>query len=914
MNPETDLVLIKGKEGFWDKTSDIRECQLIDDKCIIIYNNYDKEYPYKKDNVIWRKNPVIGDANGLRFEYDGTPLFHVEKFFDFGGYVRICFYKNRPPVIREKAKLKIHESALVDKRAGNVFQYLRQLSQITGPSLPGETETLLKKQYDALSFVDSKSVLAAFLNPGKFKISDESQSWPIFPFGFNLSQKKATVNALNSQISVIEGPPGTGKTQTILNIIANAVMQNKTVAVVSNNNSATSNVFEKLEKYGTNFIVASLGNRANKDLFFDNQNRRYPDNLESWAVPPEKLSEMTEATIDSGTKLEDLLAVKNEIAILHHELDTLNTEKKYFREYQSGKHVIQPYKAFRKHNSAIISELWTQFKVVLENGGRPTLKYKLTNLFKHGIYSFAFYKNKPDDIIAKFQELFYTRKESELKTQVKSLEAKIANYKFDRALKTYTNDSQVLFKAYLSQQFKGGQRMVFSGETALWKEFKNFIQEYPVILSTTHSLRSCTDKSTLFDYVIMDEASQIDIVAGALALSCAKRAVIVGDLKQLPNVVTDEVKEKTDTIFDTVDLKSSYNYAVNSMLSAITGLFAKAPRTLLREHYRCHPKIIEFCNQKFYQGQLITLTQDNTSQNPLTIYKTVKGNHARGTVNQRQIDVIKEEVLPKLNGNDDAIGIVSPYRSQVDQIDQQVESDEIMVDTVHKYQGREKDMIVLSTVVNEINPFVDNPNLLNVAVSRAVNKLVVVISDKEKNKNTNTNIDDLIRYVEYNNFEIVKSRLYSIFDLLYRHNAEKLAAFKKTRQKISEHESENLMYALITKVLSLQAFQFLGVAVHVPLKMLIRDQSLLTADELKFAVNSWTHLDFVVFNRMDKSAVLAVEVDGHAFHAGNEKQKQRDKLKDSILQRYKFPLIRFATTGSQEEKRLIGKLEAVLLS
>ncbi len=66
--------------------------------------------------------------------------------------------------------------------------------------------------------------------------------------------------------------------------------------------------------------------------------------------------------------------------------------------------------------------------------------------------------------------------------------------------------------------------------------------------------------------------------------------------------------------------------------------------------------------------------------------------------------------------------------------------------------------------------------------------------------------------------------------------------------------------------------------------MLIRDQSLLTTDELKFAVNSWTHLDFVIFNRMDKSAVLAVEVDGHAFHAGNEKQIQRDKLKDSILQ------------------------------
>ncbi len=69
--------------------------------------------------------------------------------------------------------------------------------------------------------------------------------------------------------------------------------------------------------------------------------------------------------------------------------------------------------------------------------------------------------------------------------------------------------------------------------------------------------------------------------------------------------------------------------------------------TLLREHYRCHPKIINFCNQKFYHGQLIVMTKDHNEPDVLTMYRTTAGNHARGHLNQRQIDVIQQEVLPR---------------------------------------------------------------------------------------------------------------------------------------------------------------------------------------------------------------------------------------------------------------------------
>lgn len=69
----------------------------------------------------------------------------------------------------------------------------------------------------------------------------------------------------------------------------------------------------------------------------------------------------------------------------------------------------------------------------------------------------------------------------------------------------------------------------------------------------------------------------------------------------------------------------------------------------------------------------------------------------------------------------------------------------IEIDTFHKYQGREKDVIIITTVVNEVNDFVDNPNLIKVAISRAVDKLIVVVSDNEKNENNN--IGDLLRFL-----------------------------------------------------------------------------------------------------------------------------------------------------------------------
>jgi len=425
-------------------------------------------------------------------------------------------------------------------------------------------------------------------------------------------------------------------------------------------------------------------------------------------------------------------------------------------------------------------------------------------------------------------------------------------------------------------------------------------------MSTTYSLKRCLSDATSYDYIIIDEASQVDIATGALALSCAKRAIIVGDLKQLPNVVDSELQNKTNQVFELSKLPQPYRYSDHSLLSSVIELFSNVPKTLLREHYRCHPKIIEFCNKKFYNNQLIILTEYTDKRKPLVVYKTVPGNHERERMNQRQIDVIMQEIIPgeRLDGVD--LGIVTPYRNQTKALQQAFYGTQIKADTVDKFQGRENEVIILSTVDDRISDFTDNLNRLNVAVSRAIDQIILVVHGNEFERDSN--ISDLIQYIEYNNFSVVHSALYSIFDYLYKGFEANRAKFISKTGKISEFDSENLMFALIKEVLGNDKFSKYDVLLHYPLRKLIKDFSKLNERERLYANHPATHLDFLIYNRLGKSAVLAIEVDGFAFHKKDTVQSGRDLIKNEVLEKYGIPLIRFATNGSDEKGELIKKL------
>jgi hypothetical protein len=288
------------------------------------------------------------------------------------------------------------------------------------------------------------------------------------------------------------------------------------------------------------------------------------------------------------------------------------------------------------------------------------------------------------------------------------------------------------------------------------------------------------------------------------------------------------------------------------------------------------------------------------------MYRTAPGNHARGHLNQRQIDVIKTEVLPKLQqqGYTD-IGVITPYVKQVAATSAQL-GNQYDVATVHKFQGREKDAIVLASVDNVIGDFVDDPNMLNVAVSRAVKSLSVVISSNQENEKTN--YGDLAKYITYNNFQIIDSKVFSVFDLLYKGYYEQRRKYLMKHKRVSEFDSENLAYSVIEKILRTPEFSKIDCVMHSSLATLVKDDTLLTEQEIRYASNPLTHIDILLFNKMDKSPVMAIEVDGTKYHAEGSRQAERDAMKNSVLSKCGIPILRIRTNESGERERIIAML------
>jgi len=806
-----------------------------------------------------------------------------------------------------ESNVQFKKSALSDEHARECFEYLKRIAEITGLQV-AEVGNTLASQYAKIDFVDPDSMLGTFLSGNVPKLASAESIFAVYPFNFNASQKKAVENALVHPLSVVEGPPGTGKTQTILNIIANAVMRGESVAVVSSNNSATANVLDKLQKHGIDFIAAYLGNKANKQEFINSQ-KPLP-NLESWKLPQEEERAINQSLHSLHASLSEMLTKKNELSQIRQQFRFLKLEYEHFCEYANySDEFVSRYLNQTNANTAL--ELWLECEKYAERGKSPGIFARLVNRFRRGVVNKLFYSEPPETMISLCQKRWYMAKVDEIERLALQLKKELDGFDFDTKMSACSDLSMKLFRSCLAEKYTRTARSKFTLDD-LWKRSEDFIAEYPVILATTYSLRSSLSYKVMYDYVIVDEASQVNLVTGALALSCAKKAVVIGDLKQLPNVVDSDLARRTDSIFSEFNLLEAYRYKNHSLLATVSELFPQTPRTLLREHYRCHPQIIEFCNQKFYNNQLIVLTEPTSERQPLVVYKTPPGNHAREHVNQRQIDVIKNEVIPQQCLDDKALslGIVTPYRNQTNALQEAFCKTSILADTVDKFQGRERDVVIISTVDNKISGFADNANRLNVAVSRAIEQLIVVMDGGDDAHDTN--IGDLVRYIQYNNMEIVQSSTYSVFDYLYDSYRNERNRILQKQGRISEYDSENLMHVLIRELLALECFVKLDVAAHVPLKMIIRDTKNLTEAEKRYAGNILTHVDFLIFDKLGKIPLLAIEVDGVTFHKEGSRQAERDKLKNGIFEKYGLPLIRFKTDGSGERELLYAKLNDVL--
>lgn len=899
MDARKHLIIIKGK----DQTDSVASFRFHDGKCEVVYTSApNKAYDFQSGNVEILPLQKKIDPAQVIVTADGQTISGIDELLDFGAYYRII-RSGKKDLLFRRSEVQLQQNCLTDGKNQEAFQYFKETAAAI--SLVAENGiNILSMQYDKIQQVSEDTVLSSYLAPQKEIKAPRMPEAIIYPFGLNQSQKPAVERALSSKISIIQGPPGTGKTQTILNIIANMVRSGKTVAVVSNNNSATHNVAEKLEKKNADFLTAFLGSLANKQKFLETQTDVYP-NMSEWVMSTEERRQLDQETTVLSKELNEMLNAKNRIAEIEQEFLQLNPEQHYFEEYYAT-YSDAPTESLGKLSSQKILALWMEFEQHAEHESRLGLLQKLSIMFRFNRSALKLFLRSPELAIPYLQSQFYAVKRRELEVEKQELNCKLEHYAFDAKMDELTQKSLRLFQAELATRYHWqNNRQRFEMSDFRWN-FAEFTREYPVVLSTTYSIKGTLSIEHIYDYLIVDEASQVDLATGVLAFSCARNIVIVGDLKQLPNVLTEDDIRTSDAIWQRYSLDERYRFSTHSLLSSALEIWQDAPVTLLREHYRCHPKIINFCNQKFYHGKLIVMAKDHDEPNVLAMYRTTAGNHARGHLNQRQIDVIQQEVLPRLHQqNFESIGIITPYRDQVTAIRRQL-GDTYAVDTVHKFQGREQDAIILTSVDNVITDFVDDPHMLNVAVSRAVHSLAVVTSQDPRNGRTN--YGDLMRYIEYNNFEVIQSHVYSVFDMLYQGYAEQRKIYLQKHKRVSEYDSENLMYALIQEVLSEEAFSSIGCAVHVSLATLVKSYEPLTKEERQYARNPLTHVDFLLFNQMDKQPVLAIEVDGGSHKSGS-KQAERDAKKNSILEKCAVPLLRLRTDGSGEKERILDKLQ-----
>ena len=912
MNPQEVLILIKGEI----KTEEVESLSFDDAsrKCRVSFRN-GNAYEYSAGNVICLNNPCQHEFKDQKISVNGIELYNIENIFEF------CDPKTSKKywhiVFKDKCKTYKYDELKVLNESKDCFQsavlnYLKDIAA-NNPLLVQEfcensnkkaDASLLKKQYDKIKgiYENEDTALDLYLRSGTQKdLQSSAIQSLIFPFGCNLSQINAVQNAFKYTISLIQGPPGTGKTQTILNILANLLIQGKTALVVSNNNSAIKNVQEKLSQYKLDFLSAMLGKDENKTSFIEAQKPRKLD------FPREKnrpsLASWKTNIIKKVTAAKKFFNEQNDLAHAKAEFESAKVNYEHFKEYLDELGILDYALENRNNlNQFDIDNIRNQLESKFEKNqsrNRLSIFTRLWLRFAKGLFNWKYLKGDVAAVIASLENFCFITRLAEYGGRIKSLETSVkANEQVAADLQSF---SKVILYENVFRKFNLRKEQTIYKKEDLYRKWGEFLKDYPIVFSTTFASKSALNSNAIFDYVIMDESSQVDIATGALALSCARNAVIVGDSKQLEKVTTREEKEKYQEIFEKHKVPQMYNCADLSFLDSIARFIPDAAKTLLREHYRCHPKIIEFCNQKFYDNQLIVLSK-NTEQNPLAIHWTVPASRMNN-VNQKQIEAITQEILPNLKIAD--VGIISPYNHQCYELRKLVPNMDIS--TIHKFQGREKDTIIFSTVDNVLTDFSGDPQIINVAVSRAKNRFVLVASKEEQPKGSL--LDDLIGYIQYNAGESVDSKIYSIFDFLFD---KKCGDNFGELVRISKYPTENAAYRMIREVL--KSCPSLDVFFEYPMNHLIRDFSKISDNPalLNYAKHPSTHIDFLITNRITKTPVLAIEIDGANFHKQESVQAERDRMKNYILEQYGIDCIRFSTKGSNEHEQLVGKLQAYI--
>lgn len=657
----------------------------------------------------------------------------------------------------------------------------------------------------------------------------------------NLDQLLAMNNAMRYPVAYIQGPPGTGKTQTIVNTIITAFFNDRTVLFSSNNNHPIDGVVQKIRslKYRDNLIpfpIIRLGNNEEvaksieliKQTFNECMNMTVYDSTlnKNRADRAEKAKALTKF-LEKYEDYLDLLERKEAIESLLERSDNMN------------------------------------FQLSLQTGQLEQVKNRIAEMGKFDLKEALGMITENGSELMKY--LYYT--------SIKFIK-RLAEPKYRELMSIiYMEDPEKKvkeFNHYLTNQ----------------ENLKSFLRVFPVVATTCHSAHRLGESQPLFDMVIIDEASQCNTAVSLVPIIRGYNLMLVGDPQQLNPVVllSEADNEKLKKKYN---VPEEYDYIKNSLYKTFLACDSVNDEVLLRNHYRCDPKIIGFNNKKYYNSKL-KIESNGANEHPLIFMDVQNDTSLEKNIAPAEIDAINQ-IIKDNPGRQ--IGIITPFTRQRQAILDSFEKQGIKnveCGTVHAFQGDEKDIIVFSLALTDYTKprtyewLKNNRELINVATSRAVNQLYVVGSRKELERlNHGTDGEDifeLMKYVSNNGQYEVSRKLINSRALGIRpYSTDTENAFMTTlNHALGTAFNDGNRYVIHREVPISQVF-------------MINDSSSDFFYKGRF--------DFVVYRQIGNREIpiLAIELDGKEHHDSSVVM-MRDKKKEQICHEHGFELIRVENT------------------
>ena len=669
----------------------------------------------------------------------------------------------------EKITLTSQSAIILTKRPSITAGVLHELTQISEKTSGVYRETALSIINE--EYLQTKGKLAD--NPIK-ALKDLKDFAAITPLSLSDSQENVIKSLENNTFVAVYGPPGTGKSQTIVNLVSHLIASGKTVLVASRMDKAVDVVSERLNELGAPFLALRAG-RINyqKQLSF-------------------QLQDLLSNKVDLDSDYEDaLFADVKDMKDLLNTVKDLENKSENIIKLEGQWHDLFVQKAEQEKTlgqSKFIKEVLKKAEIEQIANLINTIE---KNLEKTGFFaSISNYssKNKLKKILKlnEFNESYETlgRLREELELAKIACDMRIIESDIQKLGNLHVNSEQIrmlkrkqrnlaveILKGKRRESLKGllrdqtkRQRLIVHTKSLIERkknlqnrlleseDFKPLMEAFPCWCVTTYAISgSLPMKPGLFDVAIIDEASQCDIASCFPILFRAKKAVVVGDDKQLPHLSFLE-KAKEQSFLSQYGIPDKYQlmwrFRTNSMFD-LANYYSMNP-VLLDEHFRSLPPVINFSNQEFYGDRIRIMRRNSNDTKVLELIQVPDGKvdfdatrnlpEVEAVVSKLQELIIEDE--RKNPQNPVSIGIISPFRAQVEQLkasvsrvisEHMIRKHQIEIGTAHTFQGDERDIILISwafapnSFVQSLT-FLQKPNLFNVAITRARYRMISFVS------------------------------------------------------------------------------------------------------------------------------------------------------------------------------------------